>query len=1046
MQGHGSSRALRRGAGVTSALGLVLVVLLALAPAGASARLAGAGVTPFATTPPKVTKQPVSVTVEEGQPATFESTASGSPTPSIGWELSTNGGATWTVIEGATSSVFTIPSTTVAESGHEFRVTFRSTSGQATSRVVTLTVQNPPTVTLQPASKLTEEGHAVSFESTAAGSPAPTIQWQSQAPGATTWKNVAGASSTVLTVANPKTSESQTKFRAVFTNAAGEAISEAATMTVANAPKITKNPANTTTRSEASAVFNAAASGSPQPSVIWEVSTDHGATWTVIPGSTSTLLTVKNVQPSDSGNQYRARFTNVAGTVASAAGILTVQSKPFITSQPHNVIALVGSGASFEATAEGVPDPAVQWEVSIDHGTSWNAIEGATSTTFSIAEAQLAQNGNLYRAVFSNVAGTTASAAARLVVSASDYAAFGWGMNNHGEVGSGSLEAAISSPVPVKGIEFVTAVSAGMRHSLALLADGTVDSWGFNSRGQLGQAGASASRVPIAVEHIETATAVAAGASHSLALLAGGTVMAWGDDESGQLGNGNHTDSEIPIPVSGLSGVTAIAAGGEHSLALLADGTVVAWGNNQRGQLGNGNTTSSDTPVAVKGLSNVAAIAAGGEYSLALRKDGTVMAWGDDESGQLGNNQLRVEEEAEETPEREEEGLYSKQPVEVEALSGITQIAAGRTHALALLADATVKSWGQNSEGELGDGTVSARVDTPVAVSALSGVTALAAGDQESAALLAGGTVDAWGNNASGQLGQGTTGADSSTPVTVGSLGGAVGIAAGGSHMLAFGAALPAVNSISPKSGSTAGGTTVTITGVDLGGASAVKFGTAAASSLTVNSSTSITATAPAGTGTVHVTVVTPAGTSPAVAADRYTYRLAPTVTKLSAKGGPATGGTSVTITGTELSGATEVDFGGVAASGLTIASDESITVTAPANVSGTVDVRVLAAYGESAVTKKDQFKYAPVIQSFAPPSAPHAGGVTVEVSGAGFALGSATKFKFGRATAKSVSCTSTTSCTLVVPAQAAAGTVDVLATANKAKSAIGPSDTFTYE
>ena len=283
-------------------------------------------------------------------------------------------------------------------------------------------------------------------------------------------------------------------------------------------------------------------------------------------------------------------------------------------------------------------------------------------------------------------------------------------------------------------------------------------------------------------------------------------------------------------------------------------------------------------------------------------------------------------------------------------------------------------------------------------------------------------------------------------PVTVSSLGGAVGISAGGSHMLAFGASLPGVTSISPSVGPTAGGTSVTIKGTDLGAASAVKFGTATAPSFTVSSSTSITATAPAGTGTVHVTVVTPTGSSPPVSADRFTYKLAPTITKMSVKGGPATGGTTVTIEGTELSGTSEVQFGGVPGTELKVNSNFSVTVVSPANVSGTLDVRVFATGGESPVTTKDHFKYTPAILSFTPPGAPIAGGATVEVSGAGFALGTGTKFKFGNAASKSVNCTSTTSCLVVVPAQSAAGAVDVKASANKANSVIGPSDRFIYE
>jgi alpha-tubulin suppressor-like RCC1 family protein len=1028
---------------------LVVTALLAVGAGTASARIAGAGATPFVNTAPKVTKQPSNLTVEEGQPASFESTASGTPTPTVQWEVSSNGGSSFSAIEGATAPLYTIASAKTSDSGHLFRAVFKNSVGEVTSKAVTLSVQKAPAVTLQPVPKTAEEGHPVSFESTASGFPAPTVQWQSEASGSTTWKNVTGATSTVLTISSPKSTENQTKFRAVFKNVAGEAISEGATLTVANLPKITKQPTSMTTKEGEFAIFESIATGPPSPTVQWEVSSDHGATWTLIPGAKDTQLVVKGTNESINGDQYRARFTNAAGSTTSNAATLTVEGRPIVTKQPKNQLVLAGESASFESAGKGTPNPTVHWEVSSDHGATWAAVPGATNLVFTISETVLSQNGNLYRAAFSNSIGTTDSEPASLVVASHNYNAFGWGMNLKGEVGSGSTEQSITSPMPVKGLNFVTAIAAGMHHSLALTASGAIQAWGSNVEGQLGNEQVGTSRVPVPVEIIKSATAIAAGGAHSLALLANATVMAWGENEAGELGNGKHTESEFPIAVPELTNVTAIAAGEEHSLALLSNGTVMAWGSNERGQLGTGNTNSSASPVAVKGLTEVAAIAAGGQYSVALLKNGTVLAWGDDEHGQLGNMALRIEEEEEVeegTVARKEEGLDSPNPVVVEALSGVKQIAAGHTHALALLGDGTVMAWGEGDEGELGNGTMPLRADTPVAIPGLANVTEVSAGDQISTALLNSGLVDAWGNNRNGELGQGTTGEDSDVPVTVTSLGGAVGISAGGSHMLAFGASLPAVSAISPNSGATSGGTSVTITGSGLGAATAVKFGANSAPSFTINSSTSITATSPAGSGTVNITVVTPTGSSPPVSADHFTYKVPPTIFKMSAKGGPASGGTTITIEGTELSGTTAVDFGAVPGTELKINSNSSITVVSPANVSGTLDVRVFATGGESPVTTKDHFKYTPVVLSFSPPSAPIAGGTMVEVSGAGFALGAGTKFKFGKAASKSVNCTSTTSCLVKVPAQSTAGTVDVKATANKANSVIGPSDQFIYE
>lgn len=167
----------------------------------------------------------------------------------------------------------------------------------------------------------------------------------------------------------------------------------------------------------------------------------------------------------------------------------------------------------------------------------------------------------------------------------------------------------------------------------------------------------------------------------------------------------------------------------------------------------------------------------------------------------------------------------------------------------------------------------------------------------------------------------------------------------------------PTVTSISPTSGPVAGGTTVVITGTNLAGATAVTFGGTAAVGYTVNSNTQITATAPAGSGTVDVRVTTPGGTSATSAADQYTYIAAPTVTALSPNNGPTSGGTTVVITGTNLAGASAVVFGATAATGYTVNSSTQITATAPAG-SGTVNVRVTTGGGTSATSAANQYTY----------------------------------------------------------------------------------------
>ena len=253
----------------------------------------------------------------------------------------------------------------------------------------------------------------------------------------------------------------------------------------------------------------------------------------------------------------------------------------------------------------------------------------------------------------------------------------------------------------------------------------------------------------------------------------------------------------------------------------------------------------------------------------------------------------------------------------------------------------------------------------------------------------------------------------------------------------------PTVTAISPTNGPAAGGTSVTIAGTNFSGVIAVKFGSDFAPTFTVNSSTSITATSPAGTGTVDVTVTTSNGTSATSAADQYTYVTGPTVTAVSPNSGPTAGGITVTVNGTNFTGATGVSFGGAAAIAFTVNSATSITATSPAGSAGTVDVTVTTAGGTSAASAADGFTYiaGPAVTSVSPSSGPSAGGTVVTITGANFSGASAVKF--GGASAIWFSVQSATSILAKSPADA--GVVDVTVTTADGTSATGAVDLFTY-
>ena len=256
----------------------------------------------------------------------------------------------------------------------------------------------------------------------------------------------------------------------------------------------------------------------------------------------------------------------------------------------------------------------------------------------------------------------------------------------------------------------------------------------------------------------------------------------WGSDDWGQLANGSSGQgTPTPVPTPGMvaapggSAFRSVAAGGAHSLGLTVDGQVYSWGANSSGQLGVGSVVDASTPQAVDIPGGpVVAVAAGSAYSLALTAAGQVYAWGANLFGQLGTGSRS----------------NADSPVLVSMPGGVTvtAIAAGGDHSLALTASGQVYGWGANTYGQVGDGTTVSR-DLPVPVPTPEGVTftAIAAGTGHSLALSASGQVFAWGFNASGQLGDGTT-VDSPTMVPVSLPAGTTitSIATGSSHSLAL--------------------------------------------------------------------------------------------------------------------------------------------------------------------------------------------------------------------------------------------------------------------
>ena len=244
--------------------------------------------------------------------------------------------------------------------------------------------------------------------------------------------------------------------------------------------------------------------------------------------------------------------------------------------------------------------------------------------------------------------------------------------------------------------------------------------------------------------------------------VAAGVAHAWGSNMHGTLGDGTGVDESAPVLVGRVGSVTQTAGTFDSGYALAADGTVWSWGANASGQLGDGTTTQEASPVHVHTLVDVTAIAAGGLTGYALEADGTVWAWGDGAVGETGDGS----------------GAGSPVPVKVFGLTDVTAIAGGAQGAFAVRGDGTVWAWGANFQGQLGDGSTVMYSKVPVQVSGLTSAVSLAAGGYTAYALMADGTVQAWGYNAAGQLGDGSAVTSRNTPGAV-SLTGVVAIGGG---------------------------------------------------------------------------------------------------------------------------------------------------------------------------------------------------------------------------------------------------------------------------
>jgi alpha-tubulin suppressor-like RCC1 family protein len=380
------------------------------------------------------------------------------------------------------------------------------------------------------------------------------------------------------------------------------------------------------------------------------------------------------------------------------------------------------------------------------------------------------------------VAGATtppASAAGRGALSASAPPSLaGWGEDLFDQLGDGrsglvnGVDAHSATPIPLQitGRTIVRATT-GCDHTVVQTVGNELLSWGDNSAGQLGNGRTGGPGLTTAQRVIvpgSPAIADVQATCHSTTLLTGdGQVLAWGGNAKGELGQGGQPGgfSVLPVPVHLPAGtrVTSIATNGFYTLALTASGDVLAWGESQGELAGRPPATPITTPVPVTfpaGTARITAIAAGDNHALFLTSTGQILAEGNNTAGELGTGKFNA------IGNDQHDGSAVPVAVALPAGAAVTAIAAGDEYSLALRSDGTVLAWGEDADGELGDGATLPAKNKAAPVPAAIGVTvaAISAHGDFSLALTRTAQVLAWGTNFDGELGNGTLTAPNSKP------------------------------------------------------------------------------------------------------------------------------------------------------------------------------------------------------------------------------------------------------------------------------------------
>lgn len=663
------------------------------------------------------------------------------------WEYAPSGSTTWTPlsdgngVSGARSAILRLSDVTEQLNGGHFRVVLQNGNGTSnTSDALLSVVSGVPVFVTLPQSIVTVAGGSATFTCQVTGSGPFSYRWFKDAD------EIAGASSATLLIP-AVTSTSPGTYSVRVANVSGS-VAAGATLELATLATIAKHPASSEKYAGETVVFSVEASANSPISYHWR----KGGT--LIDGATSAILTIAAARLADAG-EYSVDVTTMAGTVASTGATLTVRSSagPVIAQQPVNRTVALAARTVFTVAATGIPTPSYRWQ-RLPVGTStWIDVvpgvsqfySGETTPTLMLnVGTLLGNNGDKFRCIVSNVAGSVTSDEATLTVTTAaatlrpvggyrhsaalrlDGSSWATGRNQEGQLGNGTT---VGQLAPVQVQTSLVSLSAGADHTAYLKADGTLWTTGYNPYGGLGTGTTSNLNTP---QQIATSVSqVEAGQYHTAFVKTDGTLWTTGWNADGQLGDGTTNSRSTPVQVA--TDVVGLSANYLNTMFVRYDGTAWAMGGNSYGQFGNGTTTGSTQPVQI--ASGIKSIVAGYYHSFQIGVDGTLRAAGNNNYGQLGD------------------GTTLQRNTAVPVATDVIAAAGGVYHSVFLKSDGTVWTMGSNTYGQLGDGTNETRT-TPVQVA--SGVASIGAGLFATYVVKNDGSLWAAGYNPEGQLGDGT--------------------------------------------------------------------------------------------------------------------------------------------------------------------------------------------------------------------------------------------------------------------------------------------------